>query len=114
MLSHRAERAERRFDPRHDAWTFHELAEGERLAGVIVRLPDPGAFHGSKLFVRREDGVIAVYATAKRGRTILEFRLRELQVGDRITLVYHGKRRTLDDQREYRAYSLSVDGGRAR
>jgi hypothetical protein len=55
------------FDPHLSSWRPYELAEGETVAGAVLRLPAAGTFNGSRLFVRTEHGTLAVRATAKSG-----------------------------------------------
>ena len=102
-----------RFDPRHEPWRSHELLEGERIEGQVVRLPAPGVFNGNKLFLRQPSGeVIAIPATADRGHTVLERRLHDLAIspGDWISIRYAGKRSTADGERTYRFYEAVRHG----
>jgi hypothetical protein len=93
------------FDPYLSSWRRYELNEGETVAGEVVRLPEPGAYNGSRLFLRSEDGaVVAIRGTAKAGHTVLENQLAKLNVtvGDRIRVVFQGWGET-DDGFPYRA-----------
>ena len=101
------------FDPRHEPWRSHELLEGERIEGQVVRLPAPGVFNGNKLFLRQPSGeVIAIPATADRGHTVLERSLHDLAIspGDWISIRYAGKRSTADGERTYRFYEAVRHG----
>jgi hypothetical protein len=96
----------------------YELAEGERLEGVVRRLPRPGTPWGNRLFLSAvssetpwgREAVFAINATAKHGHVVLERELARLKVrvGDRITVAYLGKRNTLDGARTYRDYQIAV------
>ena len=101
------------FDPRRDSWEPVELNAGDRIVGTVEQLPTRAAFEGHRLFLRQRGPrggtfVVGLYATAKRGHTLLEQKLRELgvQVGDQIGVRYGGKRRTADGEREYRGYEV--------
>lgn len=81
------------FDPHRGSWRVHELSEGQTLAGTVARLPEAGAFNGSRLFLRTSEGeVLAVRATAKSGHTMLENQLSRLSVtvGDEIAVTFAG------------------------
>ena len=88
----------------------HEMVEGERVEGVVLRLPAPGVPSGTRLFLETATGPIAIAATAKKGATVLERRLRDeaVGVGDTITVSYFGMRRTADGERSYRDFRLEV------
>jgi hypothetical protein len=94
-------------DLRDIPWTPHELSEGETIVGTILRLPTPGAFCGSRLFIGNyPDEVLGIPATAKKGHTVLERELEGYQPGDRISVTYDGWRTTADGERKYRLYSV--------
>jgi DNA/RNA endonuclease YhcR with UshA esterase domain len=80
------------FDPHLSSWRPYELAEGETVAGVVLRLPAAGTFNGSRLFVRTEHGTLAVRATAKSGHTALGNLLERPHVrpGDRVAVTFTG------------------------
>ncbi len=88
------------FDPFTESWRLYELAEGESVAGEVVRLPERGAFNGSRLFLRRSDTgeVLAIRATAKVGHTVLEKKLvkMDIQVGDHVRVAFQGWAETGD------------------
>ena len=89
---------------------WHELLEGEMLSGTVRRLPEPGVPAGTRLFLEVDGELISIPAVARRGHTVLERLLLDerVAVGDCITIIFLGWRRTLDEQREYRAYELEV------
>jgi hypothetical protein len=74
-----------------DMTTLYELPEGELLEGEVVRLPRRGAHHGTRLFIRTEQGVRAVAATSRRGHTILarELERQSIQEGDMVKVVWY-------------------------
>lgn len=87
-----------------------EMDEGQTLTGAVLRLPTPNAFNGNRLFLNTEDGVVGLRATARSGHTVLERELESLRVrvGDRISILYLGKRPTFDGKREYRLYEVGL------
>ena len=87
-------------------WRHYEMVTGEVLAGVVLRLPSPGAQWGNRLFLETDDGVVAISATAKKGHTVLERKLQQHSIGpgDEIEITYRGMCRTQDGEREYRSY----------
>lgn len=87
-------------------WRTHDLVEGESITGRVVRLPSPGAFNGSRVFVATPSEVVGLQATAKTGHTVLERKLESIEHGDLVTITFHGKRPTADGEREYRLYTL--------
>jgi hypothetical protein len=87
-------------------WSARDLNEGESITGTVLRLPTPGAFNGSRLFIGMPDEVVGITATAKSGHTLLERGLRHVAVGDKITITYRGKRVTVDGERSYRHYEV--------
>lgn len=96
----------RTFNVRAMGWQAIELIDGDDFSGVIVKLPTPRDFNGSRLFLDTSAGVIGIHATAKRGHTLLERALEGFQVGDRIRIVFHGMRTTADGGRSYRHYEV--------
>jgi hypothetical protein len=78
----------------------------------VVRLPEPGAYNGSRLFLRTENGVVAVRATAKTGHTVLENRLAKLNVtvGDRVRVTFEGWGETSDGGFPYRREEVTKIG----
>lgn len=90
---------------RHD-----DLNEHECFSGIVDRLPMPGAPNGNSLYLSNEQEKRAIHATAKTGHTVLERKLAELcvRVGDRVQIVYLGKRPTADGEREYRLYEVNI------
>jgi hypothetical protein len=89
---------------------YRELSDGEVISGEVVRLPMWAAVGGTRLFLRTATETVAIPATGKRGQTVLERELAEkrVRVGDHITIVYLGKRQTLNGKRIYRLYTVSV------
>ena len=84
--------AEAPFDPRTSSWRPYELAEGETVAGVVLRLPVAGTFNGSRLFLRTDHGTLAIRATAKSGHTALANLLERLHIrpGDEVAVAFTG------------------------
>jgi hypothetical protein len=72
----------------------------------VLQLPEHGAFMGNNITIDTENGEppIAITATGRRGHAALERNLDHLQVraGDRVTITFHGWRRTADGARRYR------------
>ena len=93
---------------------FRELEEGERIEGLVMRLPAPGAFCGNSLLLRTDDALVALPATAKKGHAVLERKLvqHEVRVGDWVAIRYPGRRRTQDGEREYRHYDVAKEPAR--
>jgi hypothetical protein len=84
-----------------------ELAEGERMTGVVPKLPSPGMVDGNRLALRTADGVVSIPATARRGWSVLERELAGVQVGDLITVRFVAWRATIDGVR-YRLARVEV------
>jgi hypothetical protein len=84
-----------------------ELAEGERLTGVVLRLPEAGAVDGNRLTLNTADGVASIPATGRRGWTVLERELSRVRVGDTITVHFVGWREKHDGVR-YRLVHVRV------
>jgi hypothetical protein len=95
-------------DLRTIPWSDRDLVEGETFTGRVLRLPVPGAFHGSRLFVVNPDEVIGLRATSKSGFSVLERELTHVDVGDKVEIVFHGWRTTRDGERRYRHYEVRV------
>ena len=93
-------------DLRKIPWRAHDLAEGETITGTVVRLPERGAFCGSRVFIAARGEVVGLSATAKVGHTLLERELTHIEAGDKVSITYFGKRTTVDGEREYRHYEL--------
>ena len=94
----------------HGGWrAIDEMEEGETISGTVLRLPAPNVFNGNRLFLKTQDEVIGLRATARTGHTVLKRELTGLRVrvDDRITITYKGKRPTFDGTREYRLYEVS-------
>jgi hypothetical protein len=86
-----------------------DLAEGQCVEGVIVRLPAPGVPYGTRLFIRRDDGqVVSLAAAARRGWSVFENALKGVLVGDRIYVKFDGWRQTADGERRYRNIRVTV------
>lgn len=99
------------FKPLDEPWHAYELADGETITGTVVRLPTRAADNATRLFLRLPDRrVIGIPASARKGHTLLERQLEDLEVivGDTLTIVYAGKRRTADGEREYRLYDVRM------
>jgi hypothetical protein len=101
------------FDVYLSSWRRIELNEGEAVAGEVVRLPEAGSFNGSRLFLKTQSGdVLALKATAKQGHTVLENRLKKLniQVGDTIRVTFEGWGQTTDGGFPYRHEEVTKIG----
>jgi hypothetical protein len=85
-------------------WRPYELPEHELISGVVVRMPTPGAFNGSRLFIDTGDQILALAATEKSGHSVLarDLARRSVRVGDEITIESRGFQKTLDGARSYR------------
>jgi hypothetical protein len=94
----------------HARWI--DLAEGDRIEGRVVRLPERGVPAGTRLFVRRGEEVVAFPAVARRGWTVLEKALADqrVRVGDEVGITFRGWRQTADGERRYRYATLEVLG----
>jgi hypothetical protein len=93
-------------------WRVYEFSPGDRVVGRIIRLPQRGRPHGNRLFLELLDGkLVALPATARAGRSVLERELREKRcaVGDAIEIAYHGRRLTQDaEPRAYHLFEVTV------
>ncbi len=89
---------------------YHELAEGESIAGVVVKLPRRDEYQGNRLWIDRGDETISIAATSRRGHTVLERELirQRVRVGHRIRVRYLGMVQTYNGGRSYRDYELGV------
>jgi hypothetical protein len=90
------------------------LAEGQVIEGVVIRLPGPGIHSGTRLFVRTDSGdVICLPATARAGWAVLERALiREgVAQGDRIAVRFRAWRETKDGERRYRDVDVMILDG---
>jgi hypothetical protein len=87
-----------------DDWRHHDLAEGERVRGKVLRIPTPFAFMGTRLFLETADGVLALPATAKRGHTLLDraIQTKDIQPGDHVEVEFYGWSETQNGERRYR------------
>jgi hypothetical protein len=87
-----------------------ELVDGERVEGVVVRLPMWNADSGTRLFLATTRETVSIPATASKGHTVLAKLLEEQRVaiGDHLTITYLGKCTTADGERQYRSYELEV------
>jgi hypothetical protein len=85
-----------------------ELREGERLTGVVLALPTPGAFDGNRLVLKLSNGCVSVPATARRGWTVLERELAKARVGDTIIVHFVGWRERGDGGR-YRLVRVKIN-----
>ncbi|MEK6250661.1 MAG: hypothetical protein AABM43_01750 [Actinomycetota bacterium] len=85
-------------------WRDHELEVGETVKGEVLRLPSPGDFNGNRIFLKTEDGVLSILATATRGHTLLERALaaKKIAVGDFVEIEFSGWAETQDTERKYR------------
>lgn len=94
----------------HLQYRHDDLTEQEGFSGRVDRLPIPGAQNGNYLYLSNDLEKRALHATGKSGHTVLERKLQELgvRIGDRIQIVYLGKRPTVDLQREYRLYEVNL------
>jgi hypothetical protein len=91
------------------AWRVYEVEPGDRIEGTVMRLPQRGAFNGSRVFIADHTGdVLALSATAKIGHALLERGLttNRVRVGDRISVTFHGIKPTRDGERHYRHYEV--------
>jgi len=88
-----------------------ELIAGERVEGIVLRLPIWNAESGTRLFLATVRGTVSIPATANKGHSVLARLLDDerVAVGDRVAVTYMGKRPTADGEREYRHYRLEVD-----
>jgi hypothetical protein len=89
---------------------YVELIDGERIEGVVVRLPMWSAESGTRLFITTNGETVAIPATKAKGHTVLARLLEEqrVAVGDQVTIIFAGKRRTADGEREYGDYRLEA------
>jgi hypothetical protein len=74
------------------------LQDGERIEGVVSKLPEPGSPNGNYLHLVTHDTHVPIPATAKLGWTVLHRKLERqaVHVGDRITIVFVGWRERTD------------------
>jgi hypothetical protein len=93
--------------PKVDCYGY-ELAEGEILEGRALRLPRPNTTCGSFLFLDVNGDVFVIKANAHHGRVVLERELIKAKVGDQIRVAYFGKRTTLDRERSYHHFTVTV------
>jgi len=90
------------------------LAEGEVVEGLVVRLPGRGIHSGTRLFLQTEAGeTICLPATARVGWAVLERALlrERVALGDRIAVRFREWRQTADGERRYRDVDLMVLDG---
>jgi hypothetical protein len=87
-----------------------ELIDGERIEGVVIRLPMWNAVSGTWLFLATASETVCIPASASKGHSVLTKLLSEqnVAVDDHVTVSYLGKQRTRDGEREYRDYRLEV------
>lgn len=88
------------------------MYEGEILEGTVMRLPTPGTRNGNRAFIFTNDGLLGIPATARKGHSVLERELPELEVrvGDDVVITYNGMRNTADGERRYRHYTVERRG----
>lgn len=86
------------------------LDDGERISGTVLQLPAHGQPFGTSLFLRTSTGVVSIPASPKKGSTVLSKQLdaQNITTGDRITIILHGWRQTVDGERRYRDYEVRV------
>lgn len=88
-----------------------DLRPGESLRGILLRLPQRGIPHGTRLFILTEgDGPVALLATKKAGWLCFERALvrEDPQPGDLIEVRFRGWRSTLDGLRRYRDVDVTI------
>jgi hypothetical protein len=69
----------------------YDLRAGEQVTGIVVRLPQHGAYLGNSLLLGLDGGdLVALEATAKRGYTVFERELQRAAVrtGDQIRITF--------------------------
>ncbi len=87
-----------------------ELAEGESVTGVVLRLPAPGAKRGTRLLLDAGGGHVELFASASRGHAVLagELERQRVAVGDTIRIRSYGWRETRDRECRYRLELVQV------
>ena len=79
---------------------------------MVTQLPRAGTTDGNQLFVRGPSGTVPAGCRRPSANAVLERELRAkgVQVGDEVSVAYHGKRRTRDGERTYRLYTVTCHG----
>lgn len=90
--------------------SWRELAEGESVAGVVLRLPAPGAKWGTRVLLDVDGRHVELYASVSRGHAVLARDLdrQHVAVGDTIRIRSYGWRETRDTERRYRLERVEV------
>jgi hypothetical protein len=90
------------------------LAEGQVLEGIVLRLPGRGIHSGTRIFLRTDAGEeVCLPATGRAGWAVLERTLlaEKVAIGDRIAIRFRGWRETADGERRYRDCEVMVLDG---
>lgn len=84
-------------------WNWDE--DGEKVEGELVRVDEKVGKNESNVYTIRIEGgeEIGIWGT-----TVLDSRLKDLELGTKVQIIYKGKRKNPESGRTFKDFSISI------